>query len=84
VAVDVPVDPYAAVFTSAELAPCFLRDSSDVDMLVKIAADGHVLSATHRPEAPTPASRCIADRLAHLQFPADRTPVAIRYTFKAP
>ena len=74
------VDPYTPVFESADLAHCF-GDETRIEMLVDIAADGHVSRVTHRPERPTPASRCIAHAVRHLQFPAGESPVSIRYAF---
>ncbi|MEP6864217.1 MAG: hypothetical protein ABJE66_26595 [Deltaproteobacteria bacterium] len=74
------VDPYTPVFESAELTSCF-GDESRIEMLVDIAADGHVTRVTHRPERPNRASRCIAHAVRHLQFPAADSPVSIRYAF---
>jgi len=73
-------DPYTPVFERADLASCF-GDQTRIEMLVDIAADGHVTRVTHRPERPTPASRCIARAVRHLQFPAADSPVSIRYAF---
>ena len=73
-------DPYTPVFQSAELEHCF-GDQARIEMLVDIAADGHVTRVSHRPERPTPASRCIARAVRHLQFPAADSPVSIRYAF---
>jgi hypothetical protein len=74
------VDPYTPVFESADLAHCF-GDETRIEMLVDIAADGHVSRVTHRPERPNRASRCIAHAVRHLQFPAADSPVSIRYAF---
>ncbi|MEO6773433.1 MAG: hypothetical protein ABI467_10500 [Kofleriaceae bacterium] len=73
-------DPYTPVFARAALAHCF-GDQTRVEMLVEIAADGHVSEVTHRPDRPTRASRCIAHAVRHLQFPAGNSAVAIRYVF---
>jgi hypothetical protein len=73
-------DPYTPVFENADLAHCFGTESR-IDMLVDIAADGHVTRVTHRPERPNQASRCIARAVRHLQFPASDSPVSIRYAF---
>jgi hypothetical protein len=73
-------DPYTPVFEAADLARCF-GDETRIEMLVDIAADGHVTRVTHRPERPTRASRCIAHAVRHLQFPAADSPVSIRYAF---
>ena len=73
-------DPYTPVFESADLERCF-GDQTRVEMLVDIAADGHVTRVTHRPERPTPESRCIARAVRHLQFPAADSPISIRYAF---
>ena len=73
-------DPYTPVFERADLASCF-GDQTRIEMLVDIAADGHVTRVTHRPERPTPASRCIARAVRHLQFPAADSPISIRYAF---
>jgi hypothetical protein len=73
-------DPYTPVFESAELTNCF-GDESRIEMLVDIAADGHVTRVTHRPERPTQASRCVARAVRHLQFPASDSRVSIRYAF---
>jgi hypothetical protein len=74
------VDPYTPVFETADLAHCF-GDETRIEMLVDIAADGHVTRVTHRPERPNRASRCIAHAVRHLQFPAADSPVSIRYAF---
>ena len=73
-------DPYTPVFEAADLAQCF-GDETRIEMLVDIAADGHVTRVTHRPERPNRASRCIAHAVRHLQFPAADSPVSIRYAF---
>jgi len=73
-------DPYTPVFESADLEACF-GDQTRIEMLVDISADGHVTRVTHRPERPTPASRCIARAVRHLQFPAADSPISIRYAF---
>jgi hypothetical protein len=73
-------DPYTPVFENADLAHCFGAESR-IDMLVDIAADGHVTRVTHRPERPNQASRCIARAVRHLQFPASDSPFSIRYAF---
>jgi len=73
-------DPYTPVFDRADVASC-LGAEARIEMLVDIAADGHVTRVTHRPERPTPASRCIARAVRHLQFPAADSPVSIRYAF---
>jgi len=73
-------DPYTPVFESAELAHCF-GDETRIEMLVDIAADGHVTRVSHRPERPTHASRCIARAVRNLTFPASDSPVSIRYAF---
>ena len=73
-------DPYTPVFERADLASCFGAEAR-IEMLVDIAADGHVTRVTHRPERPTPASRCIARAVRHLQFPAADSPISIRYAF---
>jgi hypothetical protein len=73
-------DPYTPVFENADLAHCFGTESR-IEMLVDIAADGHVTRVTHRPERPNQASRCIARAVRHLQFPAGDSPVSIRYAF---
>jgi hypothetical protein len=73
-------DPYTPVFESAELSHCF-GDATRIEMLVDIAADGHVTRVTHRPERPNRASRCIAHAVRRLQFPAGDSPVSIRYAF---
>ena len=74
------VDPYTPVFEAADLSHCF-GDETRIEMLVDIAADGHVTRVTHRPERPNRASRCIAHAVRHLQFPAADSPVSIRYAF---
>ena len=74
------VDPYTPVFENADLAHCF-GDETRIEMLVDIAADGHVTRVTHRPERPNRASRCIAHAVRHLQFPPADSPVSIRYAF---
>ncbi|HET9988173.1 MAG TPA: hypothetical protein VFQ65_06630 [Kofleriaceae bacterium] len=73
-------DPYTPVFESADLADCF-GDETRIEMLVDIAADGHVTRVTHRPERPNRASRCIAHAVRRLQFPANDSAVSIRYAF---
>ena len=73
-------DPYTPVFEAADLGHCF-GDETRIEMLVDIAADGHVTRVTHRPERPNHASRCIAHAVRHLQFPAADSPVSIRYAF---
>lgn len=73
-------DPYTPVFESADLEHCFGTEAR-IEMLVDIAADGHVTRVTHRPERPTPASRCIARAVRHLQFRAADSPISIRYAF---
>jgi hypothetical protein len=73
-------DPYEAVLVQADVAGCFTT-SDRVEMLIDIAADGHVTRATHRPEQPTHESRCIAKVARGLVFPATGESLAIRYAF---
>jgi len=74
-------DPYEAVLVRADVAGCFTT-SDRVEMLIDIAADGHVTRVTHRPEHPTHESRCIAKAARGLVFPATGESLAIRYAFK--
>jgi len=77
---DVPmVDPLATL-AALDVSDC-LGQASRVDMLIEIAADGHVMHASHRPDRPTPASRCIAKQVRQLQFPASDSRISIRYAF---
>jgi hypothetical protein len=73
-------DPYTSVFAKANVASC-LTASTKVEMLLEIAADGHVTSVSHRPERPTTESRCIAKAVRSLQFPRSASGVTMRNVF---
>lgn len=73
-------DPYTIVFAKANVARC-LTTSQTVDMLIQISADGHVVSASHRPERPTAESRCIAKAVHELHFPPTESGVTMRNVF---
>jgi hypothetical protein len=73
-------DPYEAVLVQADVKDCFTT-SDRVEMLIDLAADGHVTRVTHRPEHPTHESRCIAKVARGLVFPATGESLAIRYAF---
>ena len=73
-------DPYSNVFARANVAKC-LTTSRSVEMLIEIAADGHVTNVSHRPERPTAESRCIAKSVRGLQFPRSESGLAIRNLF---
>ncbi|MEO8549197.1 MAG: hypothetical protein ABI678_04470 [Kofleriaceae bacterium] len=78
---DVPtVDPILVGLAALDVSDC-LGTTPRVDMLIEIAADGHVLQASHRPEKPTRASRCIAKQVRDLEFPVAPSRVSIRYAF---
>jgi hypothetical protein len=72
-------DPYARVFENAQpmLQHCF-RHESRVELLITIAPDGHVAKVSHRPDPSTPATRCLTNVIAQLQFPRSETTIAIR------
>ncbi|MEO8845895.1 MAG: hypothetical protein ABI591_28310 [Kofleriaceae bacterium] len=74
-------DPYTTVFARANVAKC-LTTSPAVEMLIEIAADGHVTNVSHRPERPTAESRCIAKAVRGLHFPASDSAVALRNVFR--
>jgi hypothetical protein len=80
VLIDNRPDPYEAVLVHADVAGCF-TSSDRVEMLIDIAADGHVTNVTHRPEHSTHESRCIAKAARVLVFPATGESLAIRYAF---
>jgi hypothetical protein len=73
-------DPYSTVFARANVAKC-LTTSHSVDMLIEVAADGHVTNVSHRPERPTAESRCIAKVVRGLEFPRSESGLAIRNVF---
>jgi hypothetical protein len=73
-------DPYSTVFARANVAKC-LTTSHSVEMLIEIAADGHVTNVSHRPERPTAESRCIAKSVRGLQFPRSESGLTIRNVF---
>ena len=73
-------DPYSTVFARANVAKC-LTTSHSVEMLIEIAADGHVTNVSHRPERPTAESRCIAKVVRGLQFPRSESGLAMRNVF---
>jgi len=73
-------DPYSTVFAKANVAKC-LTTSHSVEMLIEIAADGHVTNVSHRPERPTAESRCIAKAVRGLQFPRSESGLAMRNVF---
>ena len=73
-------DPYNSVFAKANVASCFAT-SRKVDMLIEIAADGHVTNVSHRPERPTAESRCIARSVRGLHFPSSESGVTLRKIF---
>jgi hypothetical protein len=73
-------DPYSTVFARANGAKC-LTTSPSVEMLIEIAADGHVTNVSHRPERPTAESRCIAKSVRGLQFPRSESGLTIRNVF---
>jgi hypothetical protein len=78
---DVPtVDPYLVGLAALDVSDC-LSSTPRVDMLIEIAADGHVIQASHRPDKPTRASRCIANQVRQLQFPVSDSRISIRYAF---
>jgi len=73
-------DPYSTVFAKANVASC-LTTSPSVEMLIEIAADGHVTNVSHRPERATAESRCIAKSVRGLHFPRSESGLAIRNVF---
>jgi len=73
-------DPYSTVFARANVAKC-LTTSYSVEMLIEIAADGHVTNVSHRPERPTAESRCIAKSVRGLHFPRSESGLAMRNVF---
>jgi hypothetical protein len=73
-------DPYSTVFARANVAQC-LTTSNTVEMLIEIAADGHVTNVSHRPERPTAESRCIAKSVRGLHFPRSESGLTIRNVF---
>jgi hypothetical protein len=73
-------DPYSTVFARANVAKC-LTTSHNVEMLIEIAANGHVTNVSHRPERPTAESRCIAKSVRGLQFPRSESGLTIRNVF---
>jgi hypothetical protein len=73
-------DPYTTAFARVDVASC-LTTSRSVDMLIEIAADGHVTNVSHRPERPTAESRCIAKSVRGLHFPRSESGLAIRNVF---
>jgi hypothetical protein len=73
-------DPYTTAFARVDVASC-LTTSRSVDMLIEIAADGHVTNVSHRPERPTAESRCIAKSVRGLHFPRSESGLTIRNVF---
>ncbi|HEY1553090.1 MAG TPA: hypothetical protein VGG28_34905 [Kofleriaceae bacterium] len=71
---------YDGVLASAAplFAPCFARDGQATELLVTIAPDGHVRATTTRPEPETHTSRCLANVVRGLVFPASPTTVMMR------
>lgn len=74
------VDPYVTGLAALDVSDC-LGSATRVDMLIEISADGRVVTASHRPEKPTAASRCIAKQVRQLEFPAGPSRISIRYAF---
>jgi hypothetical protein len=77
---DISPHSYDGVLASAAplFAPCFAHDGRPTELLVTIAPDGRVRATTTRPEPETHTSRCLANVVRGLVFPAAPTTVMMR------